>query len=166
MAHYHPGSYVRKSAYRYSMKELTEMPKAERDAEMARVRKKREEARVIPVGVKRDPKHQQLSSSVCLGEEHPDDHRVKAEKMCPRFVKFGPLHGMSAWPDEGFKNTPTRIQCPTCGRRMMARKVFGHDGDFLVLGLPIHKKKGWWKKPKREVRKTLRRATRRGRDRG
>jgi hypothetical protein len=31
----------------------------------------------------------------------------------------------------------------------------GYDGDYVVPAIPPHKKKGWWKKPKKKLEKRM-----------
>ena len=47
------------------------------------------------------------------------------------------------WEPEPYKRK--RIQCPECGRRVIARVSFCHDGCCIYYSLPRHKPKRWWK---------------------
>jgi hypothetical protein len=47
-----------------------------------------------------------------------------------------------------------RLTCPDCGRRLMAWAQI-HDGEVMCWRIPAHKKKGWWKKPKKTVEKRM-----------
>ena len=79
--------------------------------------------------------------------------------MCPCFDDVATLKdpnaNSSVAPDSRFKSKPRRLECPYCKRRVMGRSIFGHDGDWRVYALPVHKPKHWWKKgKKRQMRES------------
>lgn len=41
-----------------------------------------------------------------------------------------------------------RVVCPECGRRLLGWVTVGYD-DELRVTVPRHKRKGWWRKPRR-----------------
>jgi len=43
-----------------------------------------------------------------------------------------------------------RVRCPECGRSMMSALRTCHDGCCIFHCVPLHKIKGWWKKPKKK----------------
>lgn len=47
-----------------------------------------------------------------------------------------------------------RLTCPDCGRRLMAWAQV-HDGEVMCWRIPAHKRKGWWKRPKKKVEKRM-----------
>lgn len=78
------------------------------------------------------------------------------DKMCPHYDKMGTTayrrdqeKTFGHMKPQG-KVAPKRVTCPKCGRRIMARVSVDHDGINLIYSIPPHKKKGWWKKPKKQ----------------
>lgn len=76
---------------------------------------------------------------------------TKAE-MCEFFEKFHPSRHEEPYDDKPFKRQ--RVECPSCGRRMMGWMII-HDGEVLKYAVPPHKRKGWWKKAKKKVEKRM-----------
>lgn len=46
------------------------------------------------------------------------------------------------------------LTCPECGRRLMGWAQM-HDGEVMCWRIPEHKRKGWWKKPRKRVEKRM-----------
>jgi hypothetical protein len=87
---------------------------------------------------------------------HPPEQTPKG--MCPCFDDIATLKdpnaNLAVDPHSDFKSKPRRLECPFCKRRVFGRSIFGHDGDYRIYALPVHKPKGWWKKGKpRKVRR-------------
>ena len=51
-----------------------------------------------------------------------------------------------------WKNRRKRVKCPKCGRKIFLRVSFCHDGCCEYLHIPLHKRKHWWKPPKKNFR--------------
>jgi transcriptional regulator NrdR family protein len=47
-----------------------------------------------------------------------------------------------------------RLACPECGRRLAAWAQI-HDGELMCWRIPEHKRKGWWKKPRKKVERFM-----------
>ena len=71
-------------------------------------------------------------------------------KMCsysemPGMARTQAWHGRD---DELFAVKSKRVRCPVCGRSMHSAVRTCHDGCCIFHGIPPHKIKEWWKKPK------------------
>lgn len=85
---------------------------------------------------------------------------AKAEMCTYRWVA-GP-EKLTSWEDgysdeDEFKDITKhrpRLTCPDCGRRLKAWAQI-HDGALMCWRIPAHKRKGWWKKPKKKVEKRM-----------
>lgn len=88
------------------------------------------------------------------------EHKDESGKICPFYGNI--IGTMSSWesPSEEPNTIPTKYgECPSCGRRLKLKIVFGHDCE-LYYELPRHKKKGWWRKPKKQSRDVKAKRTR------
>ena len=47
-----------------------------------------------------------------------------------------------------------RLACPERGRRLAAWAQI-HDGELMCWRIPEHKRKGWWKKPRKKVERFM-----------
>lgn len=54
--------------------------------------------------------------------------------------------------DEDLAQRRTKVQCPLCGRRLVGWATISHDGYIVRYVVPPHKKKGWWKRGKKQSR--------------
>lgn len=81
---------------------------------------------------------------------------TKAE-LCEYFEKRPDQHSntdrRSYWQEEAPKSK--KVECPVCGRRMMGWMFLQAEGEIVKYAIPIHKKKHWWKKPKKKVEKNM-----------
>lgn len=84
---------------------------------------------------------------------------AKQSEMCPYFEKTGKsdLRWRSGGHGDALKEMPPaqRVQCPACGRRMKAWLSVGYDACCVHQLIPPHKRKDWWKKPKKRVEKRM-----------
>jgi hypothetical protein len=55
--------------------------------------------------------------------------------------------------EETFKIKAKRIVCPECGRKVWSSVRSCDDGCCIFHCIPPHKKKGWWKKGKKQSRR-------------
>lgn len=80
----------------------------------------------------------------------------KDDKMC----HYSNVYGMSRsrcdeWngaSDDAWAEKSKRVRCPACGQSMMSTIRVCHDGCCIFHCIPKHKKKYWWKKPKKQSR--------------
>jgi len=64
----------------------------------------------------------------------------------------GVMCGLDEHTEKFFASKNKRVRCPVCGRSMWAARRTCHDGCCEMYCVPPHKKKGWWKKPKKQSR--------------
>lgn len=90
-----------------------------------------------------------------------NEHKEETGKICPYYgiiVQSGDV--INCWPIEEQGTTPVVYgECPKCSRRLKLKIYIDHDGD-IRRELPRHKKKGWWRKPKKQSRDNKAKRTR------
>lgn len=85
---------------------------------------------------------------------------TKKAKMCSYYDLHGILPGHPdmhvSWRgvDPRFFEKNKRVKCPVCGRKMWAARRVCSDGDDFAWCVPPHKVKGWWRRPKKQSRRT------------
>jgi len=73
---------------------------------------------------------------------------AKKEKMCPQpETKVG-------WVSKEKKGSYLkRAYCPTCKRHLETYLELCHDGCCFSVMIPPHKRKGWWKRGKKQSKR-------------
>jgi len=84
---------------------------------------------------------------------------MKDDKMCSYSNISGHLPGspgivghLDERTEKFFTKKNKRVICPVCGRKMWAARRTCHDGCCEMYCVPPHKKKGWYKKPRKKSR--------------
>jgi hypothetical protein len=90
---------------------------------------------------------------------YPEDTMATTERMCSY---HNPFRGYSLGHRTFFdrpvydkRQKRVRVQCPECGRRMFAWAAYCDDGCYVSYIVPKHKKKAWWKKPKKQIERRM-----------
>ncbi|KKN26949.1 hypothetical protein LCGC14_0869450 [marine sediment metagenome] len=67
------------------------------------------------------------------------------------YAKKSISHDLASSRDTSTKEL-IRVKCPKCKRRIWGQTKYCHDGCCTLIRVPPHKRKGWWKKPKKKAR--------------